>query len=150
MPVEEDSERRAFTALFGGRHGDASMPTLARSAARAGYTVIPLRPGGKKPLCPLTKALAVRADRAAAHAARDAGRRNWKQVRHPCGITHATTDWKRAHARFKRLEAEYPNLNIAVDGKQDPVEDPVRGLERLRRRHGGGDGGAGDQPGPRG
>jgi hypothetical protein len=106
---------RPFAELFGGRPGDGSPATLARSAARAGYAVLPIAPGEKRPLCVLTERQRQQADKAAASAARDAGKRNWERVRHECGIKHSTTDETEAHRWFKRLADEHPGLNLAVD-----------------------------------
>lgn len=109
------SEVRPFSELFGGRPGDGSVASVARAAARAGYAVMPVAPGEKRPLCALTPRQAKAADKEAAHAARDAGRRNWERVRHDCGSAHATTDPDVAHRVFKRLEVEHPGLNMAVE-----------------------------------
>jgi len=109
------SEVRPFSELFGGRPGDGSVASVARAAARAGYAVMPVAPGEKRPLCALTSRQAKAADREAAHTARDAGRRNWERVRHDCGSAHATTDPDLAHRVFKRLEVEHPDLNMAVE-----------------------------------
>lgn len=107
---------RPFSELFGGRPGDGDIATLARAAARAGYAVLPIAPGTKKPLCALTKTQERAADKKAAEAARDAGRRNWERVRHECGIKHATTDPTFVHRVFKRLAEERDKpLNIAAD-----------------------------------
>lgn len=106
--------RRPFFEIFGGRRGDSSVAMLARKAAMAGYAVLPIAPGEKTPLCPLTDSQARRADKEAAYAARDAGRSNWERVRHPCGIEHATSDPKVAGRWFKRLEERHPGLNLAV------------------------------------
>lgn len=106
---------RPFSELFGGRPGDGDIASLARAAARAGYAVLPIRPGTKHPLCTLTANQARTADKRAAEAARDAGRRNWERVRHACGKDHATTDPIVAHRVFKRLAEEHPDLNIAAE-----------------------------------
>lgn len=106
---------RPFAELFGGRPGDGDIASLARAAARAGYAVIPIKPGTKQPLCALTPTQAKAADRRAAQAAREAGRRNWERVRHDCGKAHATTDPKIAHRVFKRLSEQHPDLNLAVE-----------------------------------
>src|SRR3954447_14130303 len=76
-PEEERGSERPFSALFGGRYGDGSMATLARSVVRAGYAVLPITPGGTTPLCPLTKTMRDRADRAAAYATRAANQRRY-------------------------------------------------------------------------
>lgn len=110
-----DVTSRPFSELFGGRPGDGSLASLARAAARAGYAVMPIAPGEKRPLCVLTERQQTKADKDASHAARDAGKRNWERVRHPCGIKHATTDEKEAHRWFKRLAEENPGLNLAAD-----------------------------------
>lgn len=106
---------RPFAELFGGRPGDGDIASLARAAARAGYAVLPIKPGTKQPLCTLTARQATAADKKAADAARDAGKRNWERVRHPCGKEHATTDPAVAHRVFKRLASEHPDLNLAVE-----------------------------------
>jgi hypothetical protein len=106
--------QRPFSEIFGGMPGDAPMAQLAAAAARAGYAVLPIAPGEKTPLCPLTQRQRDQADRAAAEAARDAGRAHWEKVRHPCGIEHATTDPKIARRWFRRLEEQYPGVNMAV------------------------------------
>jgi hypothetical protein len=106
---------RPFAELFGGLPGDGDIASLARAAARAGYVVLPIIPGKKKPLCTLTERQAKTADRHAAQEAKTAGKRNWEKVRHPCGIYHAMTDPAVAHRIFKRLAAQHPHLNIAVD-----------------------------------
>lgn len=106
---------RPFSELFGGRPGDGEVASLARAAARAGFAVLPIAPGSKRPLCTLTARQAKTADRRAAEAARDAGKRNWERVRHACGKAHATTDPLAAHRVFRRLGAEHDPLNIAVE-----------------------------------
>lgn len=115
------ADTRPFSELFGGRPGDGSVASLARAAARAGYAVMPIAPGEKRPLCALTPRQAKAADKEAAHAARDAGKRNWERVRHACGSAHATTDPDVAHRVFKRLEAEHDQLNMAVEISQSHV-----------------------------
>lgn len=112
--MSSETARRPFAELFGGRPGDSDMARIARAAAKAGYAVLPIAPGQKTPLCPLTPRQAAAADKEAAHAARDAGRASWERVRHPCGIAHATTDPKVAHRWFKRLAQEHPDLNLGV------------------------------------
>lgn len=109
------AETRKFRQLFGGRPGDTDIATLARAAAREGYAVLPIEPGGKRPLCTLTDVQARKADREAAQAARDAGKRSWERVRHACGIAHATNDPKVAHRVFKRLAEKHEGLNLGVD-----------------------------------
>jgi hypothetical protein len=96
--------QRPFSEIFGGLPGETSVAQLAAAAARAGYAVLPIAPGEKTPLCPLTQRQRDQADRAAAEEARDAGRGDtsgsWRKVRHPCGIEHATTDPKLARRWF--------------------------------------------------
>lgn len=114
MPTETSRPHR-FTELFGGLPGDGKIASLARAAARAGYAVMPIKPGSKYPLCTLTARQAVAADKAAAIAARETGRRNWERVRHDCGKSHATTDPNVAHRVFTRLADKHPDLNLAVE-----------------------------------
>jgi hypothetical protein len=95
----------AFAGAFGGGPTD-DMARLARNAARAGFAVVPIEPGGKAPICPLTTRQAHIADLDAQAAG---GRR------HPCGINHATTDPALAGRWFARLAKERPGLNIGVE-----------------------------------
>ncbi|HYJ33772.1 MAG TPA: AAA family ATPase [Candidatus Binatia bacterium] len=97
--------------------GDRSiMPTIARTAARNGYAVVPIAPNGKTPLCTLTARQAKAADKAAQEAAREAGRGNWEDARHACGIAHAITDPAVADRVFKRLTKERGGpINIGVE-----------------------------------
>lgn len=113
--VMPEVTNRPFSELFGGRPGDGSLASLTRAAARAGYAVLPIAPGEKRPLCVLTERQRQQADKKAAQEAKDAGKRNWERVRHGCGIDHATLDEKEAHRWFKRLADEHPGLNLAVD-----------------------------------
>jgi hypothetical protein len=106
---------RPFAELFGGRPGDGDIASLARAAARAGYSVLAIKPGTKQPLCMLTANQAKAADKHVAQAAKEAGKRNWERVRHPCGKDHATTDPAIAHRVFKRLAQFHPDLNVAVE-----------------------------------
>jgi hypothetical protein len=109
--------QRPFSEIFGGMPGDAEIAQLAAAAARAGYAVLPIAPGEKTPLCPLTQRQRDQADRMAAEAARDAGRGSdgaWRKVRHPCGIEHATTDPKLARRWFRRLDEQHPDVNMAI------------------------------------
>jgi KaiC/GvpD/RAD55 family RecA-like ATPase len=106
--------QRPFSEIFGGMPGDAEIAQLAAAAARAGYAVLPIAPGEKTPLCPLTQRQRDQADRHAAEEARDAGRASWQKVRHPCGIEHATTDPKLARRWFRRLDEQHPDVNMAV------------------------------------
>lgn len=129
--AEVTPSSRPFSEIFGGRTGDGDMATLARSAARAGYAVLPIKPLLKTPLCPFTDLQAKRADKEASFAARDAGRAGWMGVRHPCGIAHATTDPKLAHRWFKRLLLKHPDLNLGVSvaGSKALVADADTQLE---------------------
>lgn len=116
-----DTERRRFAEIFGGRPGDTDMATLARKAASEGYAVLPIKPGEKKPLCPLTKLQRERADRSASATAKLAGQRGWERARHDCGIAHATKDAKVADRNFKRLAKDHPDLNMAVSVSESAV-----------------------------
>lgn len=108
-------ETRKFVSLFGGARESSDLVGIARAACREGYAVIPVRPLTKEPMCTLTDRQRVQADRAAAHAARDAGSRRWEKVRHPCGRSHAITDPAVAERVFKRLAASHPDLNIGLE-----------------------------------
>lgn len=109
----------SFSTLFGTSRENADLVRIATNAVRAGYAVLPVEPGGKKPLCILTENQRRSADKKAALAARDAGFRGWMNIRHSnsgeCGVHHAITDDKVAQRVFKRLYEEHPDLNIAIE-----------------------------------
>lgn len=109
------AEPRRFIHLFGGPRESSDLVGIARACCREGYAVVPIEPGGKEAICTLTQRQAVAADRMAANAAREAGRRRWEQARHDCGLSHAITDPKEAERVFRRLVEKHPDLNIALE-----------------------------------
>lgn len=109
------AEPRRFIHLFGGPRESSDLVGIARACCREGYAVVPIEPGGKEALCTLTQRQAVAADRMAANAAREAGRRRWEQARHDCGLSHAITDPKEAERVFRRLVEKHPDLNLALE-----------------------------------
>jgi hypothetical protein len=123
---------RRFSELFGGRRENSDLVGIARAACNEGYAVIPVYPGEKAPICTLTYTQARKADREAAHAARDAGKPRWEQVTHECGRSHAITDPKVADRVFKRLILEHPNLNIGLEvGRSRLICVDVDTLEQM-------------------
>lgn len=109
------AEPRRFIHLFGGPRETSDLVGIARACCREGYAVLPIEPGGKKAICTLTPRQAVAADRMAANAARESGRRHWEHARHACGLSHAITDPKDAERIFRRLVEKHPDLNIALE-----------------------------------
>lgn len=109
------AEPRRFIHLFGGPRESSDLVGIARGCCREGYAVVPIEPGGKEAICTLTQRQAVAADRMAANAAREAGRRRWEQARHDCGLSHAITDPKEAERVFRRLVEKHPDLNLALE-----------------------------------
>lgn len=110
---------RRWSELFGVSRANANIPAIAAAACREGYAVLPVAPGTKKPMCTLTPAARKKADREAAAKAKDAGHKGWVNVRHSnsgqCGVHHAITDPAEALKVFKRLLAEHPELNLALE-----------------------------------
>lgn len=93
------SGSRIFSDYFTTWHEGMAMSRTAMAAVRAGYGVVPVRPGGKIPLCTLT----------AHQRARDKG--------HACGVAHVITDDATAKRVFDRLAAELgtePNIGIVA------------------------------------
>ena len=90
----------SFTNVFGLFPSDVEQPDmarLARAACQQGFAVIPLKPGGKEPLCTLT----IQERRAAGSD-------------HECGLKHAITDPDVAFRVFGRLSRKGGRLNMAV------------------------------------
>lgn len=112
------AEPRRFIHLFGGPRESSDLVGIARACCREGYAVLPIEPGGKKALCTLTQRQAVAADRMAANAARESGRKHWESARHDCGLSHAITDPKDADRVFKRMVEQHPDLNLALECSQ--------------------------------
>lgn len=94
---------------------NANLVAIAVNACRSGYAVLPVEPGGKKPMCTLTPAARKKADVAAAREAQEAGRKRWTGVTHTCGFNHAITDPLEAGKVFRRLVELHPDLNIALE-----------------------------------
>jgi Bifunctional DNA primase/polymerase, N-terminal/AAA domain len=89
---------RIFSYYFTTWHEGMEMRKTAIAAVRNGYAVVPVRPGGKVPLCTLT-----------AREVKAAG------VDHACGVHHAITVDRVADRVFKRLAREYgPDVNIGI------------------------------------
>lgn len=106
----------SFQQLFGFTNPDEiDIPHLAREACRAGYAVVPVRPGTKIPLCPLTEKQRQVEDKKHIAAAYQDGDRNWSRRTHPCGVHHAMTEPDKAHRAFKRLTQDHPGLNIGLE-----------------------------------
>ena len=85
---------------------DEALPALVRNAVRQGFAIVPVIPGGKKPICTLT----ARQAKAADLEAQATGKR-----RHDCGITHALTDPEKAATIIRRLAKERGAINIGVE-----------------------------------
>lgn len=85
-----------FTNIFGlTPAGDEEHAArVARAAAQAGFAVVLCWPGTKKPMCPLT-----------ARAVKQAG------PRHPCGLSHASTD----PAEIMKWMKRWPTANIGIE-----------------------------------
>lgn len=112
------AEPRRFIHLFGGPRESSDLVGIARACCREGYAVLPIEPGGKKALCTLTPRQKVAADRMAANAARESGRKHWEAARHDCGLSHAITDPKDADRIFRRMVGQQPDLNLALECSQ--------------------------------
>lgn len=105
----------SFSALFGSSRESANLVGIAVNAVRSGFAVIPIKPGDKKPMCTLTETQRKSADKKQRNEAKAAGRRDWKDVRHSCGVHEAIDTESRANSVFKRLLAEHPDLNLAIE-----------------------------------
>lgn len=89
---------RMFLSVFGlDATAGVSVSKVAAFAAKSGFAVIPIVPGGKEPLCTL--------------AARDRA----KDPDHACGLKHVITDPAAARRIFDRLGKSYDRpLNLAI------------------------------------
>lgn len=97
---------RSFLPVFGVDPLLTTLDNVAAAAVRAGYAVVPVEPGGKRPLCPLT----VRQRNTADRAAQAEGKR-----KHACGVHHAITDPVEARRVMRRLAKDYIGpVNIGV------------------------------------
>lgn len=111
--MTETSTFRRFAELFGVRRARADIARLAESAVENGYAIIPVTPGEKKPLCPLTQRDKKKADEEARQAAKEAGKKNWEHATHACGRSHVITDSKEARRVFTRLlKTQEVNLGL--------------------------------------
>ncbi|GAS90484.1 bifunctional DNA primase/polymerase [Mycolicibacterium brisbanense] len=115
-----------LTALLGDAPADATdheaVGKFIRRLAEAGCAVLFIVPGSKLPADMRTPQRRNADDRAAQEAAREAGRRDWKQVRSPAGLALATTDVDTLDgclARYVKVFASrYPDgvpVNLAVE-----------------------------------
>lgn len=90
---------RPFIDVFNLDEGQGLRQT-AMAAVEEGYAVIPVAPGGKVPLCTLTRPERRRLEK--------------EGLRHDCGTNHAITDKAEASRIFTRLTKEHGALNIGV------------------------------------
>lgn len=88
--------QRDFAHVFTSWGPGTDIVKIAVDACRNGYGIIPVQPGGKRPLCTLT-----------------ARELNIAGPRHDCGVHHAITDDKVARRVFTRLKAT-GNINIGI------------------------------------
>src|SRR5436190_14100177 len=87
---------REFARVFTSWGPETSTTKIAVAACRKGYGIIPVKPGGKTPLCTLT-----------ARELKAAG------PRHGCGVHHAITDPVVARRVFTRM-GKTDTLNIGI------------------------------------
>ena len=88
---------RLFGKVFTTWTEDTPLWRIAQDACNNGYAVVPVKPGGKVPLCTLN-----------ANELKKAG------PKHPCASNHAITDPKEAKRVFTRLAKAGARLNIGV------------------------------------
>jgi hypothetical protein len=116
-----------FTSVFGSAvpGGDDPLLYIARAAIRAGFAVVPNKPGTKQPKCILSAREAKTADTKAREQARAAGHRRPDDVRHVCGVHHAITDEKISDKVFRRFvkDGERPNIGIELGRSRVIVVD---------------------------
>lgn len=111
-------------AIFGAiPAGDETTSLIhqARAMIRAGYAMVLCKPGTKIPVCTLNSTEANRADEAARAQAREAGKRSWDKVRHPCGLKHAITDEKTSDRVIKRLSKSHGRVNLGIELRASKV-----------------------------
>ncbi len=87
---------RSFISVFG-LESDQAIRRTAIAAVKSGYAVVPVTPGGKKPVCTLSTP-----------EQREQGRD------HPCGVHHAITDPAVADKVFARLAKNGDRYNLGV------------------------------------
>jgi hypothetical protein len=99
---------RPFADIFCYWDAQPPMSRIAITAVRAGWAVIPVFPSDKRPMCTLT---ARERNRIAPHPSNSS----------LCGAGHAIIKDKVAERVFKRLEADYPGLNIGIVARPSGV-----------------------------
>lgn len=111
--IAESSFATVFGAAVAG--GDDSLVHIARAAVRAGFAIVPNRPGTKQPMCTLSSREIKNADHEAQADAFEAGNPRWDSVRHACGVHHAITDDKVVDRVVRRLVRNYGRINLGVE-----------------------------------
>lgn len=112
-----------FTAIFGAVSAETedSLVHVARAAVRAGYALVPNRPGTKQPMCTLNATEAKRADEAARTQAQANGVKRWDRVRHECGVHEAITDEKTSDRVVRRLLKNTGRINLGIELRRSRV-----------------------------